>query len=114
MTEFNIMYSTPGSTADVLSTDSAVTLKTLESSFHSMWALTGRIYEALNVALKKEQKLYKFSITMSMNSLEEDLQCIESDKVILNMVNVLIYPVQDQRRLTRGLRDVRMQSSLHF
>lgn len=54
MTEFNIMYSTPGSTADVLSTDSAVTLKTLESSFHSMWALTGRIYEALNVALKKE------------------------------------------------------------
>lgn len=49
-----------------------------------------------------------------MNSLEEDLQCIESDKVILNIFNVLIYPAQDQRRLTRGLRDVRMQSSLHF
>ena len=51
---------------------------------------------------------------MNMNNFEKDLECIESDKVILNFFNMLIYPVQDQRRLTRGMKDVRKQSSLHF
>lgn len=51
---------------------------------------------------------------MNMNNYEEDLECIKSNKVILNFLNMLIYSAQDQRRLTGGMRHVRKQSSLLF
>jgi len=51
---------------------------------------------------------------MNMNNFEEDLERVGSDKVTLIFFSMLIYPAQDRRRLTRGMRDVTKQSSSNF
>lgn len=51
---------------------------------------------------------------MNMNNFGEDLECIKSNEVMLNFFNVPIHSAQDERRLTRRMRDARKQSVLYY